>query len=113
MSAKPAPQDQIIGLLITVDADNRFCARSMIVLKQCGQSFTRIGFIDADDLWEHKFIDNAGASTGEELLHSDILWKYKFVNIDGGFVGKEMLPSSFYDGLSFGQDLVRQRICLE
>jgi hypothetical protein len=113
MSAKPAPQDQIIGLLITVDADNRFCARSMIVLKRCSQSFTRIGFIDADDLWEHKFIENAGASTGEELLHSDILWKYKFVNIDGGFVGKEMLPSSFYDGLSFGQDFVRQRICLE
>ncbi|SPJ75335.1 uncharacterized protein FTOL_05066 [Fusarium torulosum] len=112
MSTKPAPQDQIIGLLVTFEADNCFGARSMIVLKQCGQSFTRIGFIDADDLWEHDFI-NKRASTGEELLRSGILWKYKFVNIDGGFVGKEMLPSSFHYGISSGHDVVRQRICLE
>ncbi|KAM0468762.1 hypothetical protein ACHAP7_010546 [Fusarium lateritium] len=113
MSAKPAPQDQIIGLLITVIVNERFHARSMIVLKQRGQSFTRMGFIDAYDLWEHKFIHNRGALTGEEVLDSNILWKYKFVDINGAFIGKEMLPSSFNEEPFFGQDFVRQRICLE
>jgi hypothetical protein len=113
MSVKPAPQDQTVGLLVTGDFNGLFCARSMIVLKQCGQNFARVGFIDAGDLWEHKAINNKGPSTGEELLDSDILWKYKFLNIDGSFVGREMLPESFFGGLSFGQDFKRQRICLE
>ncbi|KAI6776004.1 hypothetical protein HG530_002762 [Fusarium avenaceum] len=112
MSVKPAPQDQIIGLLVTVGVDKGFCARSMIVLKRCGQNFTRIGFIDADHLWEHMFFDNRGAFK-EMLLRSGIRWKYKFVNIDGEFVGDEMLPRSFHCGCSLGQDFVRQRICLE
>lgn len=84
----------------------------MIVLKRCGQNFTRIGFIDADHLWEHMFFDNRGAFK-EMLLRSGIRWKYKFVNIDGEFVGDEMLPRSFHCGCSLGQDFVRQRICLE
>ncbi|KAM0314832.1 hypothetical protein ACHAPQ_011725 [Fusarium lateritium] len=117
MSAKPAPQDQIIGLLITVIANERFGARSIIVLKQCGQSFTRMGFIDAYDFWKHKFkpklINTEGTSAGEKMLHSDILLKYKFVDINGAFIGKKMLSLLLKDRLSFGRDFIRQRICLE
>lgn len=114
MSASPAPQGQTIGLLVTTDTDNCFCASGMIVLQRLGQNFTRMGFINAGDLWEHKSINNnKSAVSARRLLNSSILPTYKFVNIDGEFVDKEMLPSSFFDGLSFGQDFVRQRICLE
>ncbi|KAJ8060904.1 hypothetical protein OCU04_009984 [Sclerotinia nivalis] len=93
LDIKPEVEDQTFGLLVTVQPSSEkgsFSIRSIIVLRKGDQSFTRIGCIKVNDFWERKF-----------------------VNIEGASIGKEMLPSNIKDGLSFGQEYIRQRICLE
>ncbi|TGO57519.1 hypothetical protein BOTNAR_0199g00100 [Botryotinia narcissicola] len=90
LDIEPKAEDQTFGLFVTVEAQESFYIRSIIVLRKGDQSFTRIGCITVADVW-----------------------KRRFVNIKGAPIDEEILPSNIKDKLLFGQKCTRQRICLD
>ncbi|KAF7952430.1 uncharacterized protein EAE97_001927 [Botrytis byssoidea] len=90
LDIEPKAEDQTFGLFVTVEAQESFYIRSIIVLRKGDQSFTGIGCITVADVW-----------------------KRRFVNIKGATIDEEILPFNIKDKLFFGQKCTRQRICLE
>lgn len=95
MSTGINAEDQTFGLLLFVRTSmavksdrNPNYLKHIIVLKKGSRSYSRVGYLSVEDVWNCKHINTKGAS-----------------------VDKKIFPRSGL--LDFGQDIVRQRICLE